>query len=243
MADQVTPTPTPLTYIVQPLPTPDGKGLVLVTLYTVVGPITTFWDPAGAERFAGDVHHCATQARTGLVLPPSVNGSAPAWPATPGDDVLDITYDFDPDVGEVFCIGGPFDQQKVPQPRSEDVSGAEQVTIAGPDGHGGRVTATYVLREPLPGKKALVYAEPGPQIVDEELARIDREAAADDDLGEPYVLHAPPVSEGGGGTHLPCCGKALESGDVCARPGDPITCPGPQARTPLAVVRDEPDPT
>lgn len=50
--------------------------------------------------------------------------------------------------------------------------------------------------------------------------------------GDAVVMHAPPVSEGGGGTYLPCCGKPLEVGDVC---GPVYDCEG-RARPPLALV-------
>jgi len=69
-------TPTPFQALVQPGRTPDGKDVLALTLFTVVGPITVFLPPDGADVLARDLVRGAKLARTGLHLP---NGRPVEW--------------------------------------------------------------------------------------------------------------------------------------------------------------------
>ena len=59
--------------------TPDGHPVLVLTLHTVVGQVTVFLPPEGAESLAVDLTRGAAQAKSGLILP----GPRPLPPARP----------------------------------------------------------------------------------------------------------------------------------------------------------------
>jgi hypothetical protein len=73
-AQQVTPSPVPATWTVQTVPTPAGQILALV-IASPTGQAVYFLSPDDALVVANQIRNTARQAKSGLILPPTVNGN------------------------------------------------------------------------------------------------------------------------------------------------------------------------
>jgi hypothetical protein len=70
----VQPSPVPATWQTSTVPVPGGGQVMVIVIASPTGQAVYFLDPDEALIVANQIRNTARQAKSGLILPPTVNG-------------------------------------------------------------------------------------------------------------------------------------------------------------------------